>query len=163
VSTAVKFSHRELSLALFALEGGELPATVEDPCSPDEHACPVVDSLEEMFGGRKLTLEKKLARHLVKHLQEGWIECGLMELGQPGMTQPGPVSGELGAIVDDNRRGEQQFAGKQMAQSLSKWNCEIELGQDERLLLSRALGRLPRAAWISMPRTMWRLRRKLKD
>jgi hypothetical protein len=182
----VIFSHRELSLALFALEGGELPASVEDPCSPDEHACPVVESLEEMFGMANQTPEKKLAQHLVKHLQQGWIECGLMDLGQPDMTQPGRVPGGAGLTASEDRRntvdgqglarvdehsgrsedqmtGEQQLSASRMARSLSKWNCEIELAQEERRLLSSALSRLPRSAWISMPRTMWRLRRKLKD
>ena len=58
----IDFSHRELSLALFALEGGEPPRSVEDPCSPDEHACPVADSIEELFGSPNLSPEKKLAR-----------------------------------------------------------------------------------------------------
>jgi hypothetical protein len=181
----VTFSHRELSLVLFALEGGELPASVHDPCS-DEHACPVAESLEEMFGSAKPTPEKKLAQHLVKHLQEGWIQCGLMDLGSPDVTQPGPFAGEAGLSAGEHRRntadepgsarvdestgtpvdqisGEQQSSARRMAQSLNKWSCEIELAPEERRLLSSALRRLPRSAWISMPRTVWRLRRKLRD
>ena len=151
----ITLSHRELSLALFALEGGNLPASVDDPCSPDEHACPVADSQEEMFGARSMTPEKKLARHLTQHLQQGWLECGLMGMGAAGEPAPGEVaSGE-------HVSREQQVSARRMADNMKKWTCAIELAPEERRLLSEAIGRLPRSAWISMPRTMWRLRKKL--
>jgi hypothetical protein len=183
----INLSHRELSLALFALEGGDLPASVEDPCSPDEHACPVVDSLEEMFGARKLTPEKKLARHLSQHLQQGWLECGLMNMGatsgmateqgatergatEQGATEQGAarqvdsgqINGEhVGNLAEDTTE-EQQVSARRLAESIGKWTCEIELAPEEQRLLFEAIGRLPRSAWISMPRTMWRLRKKLR-
>ena len=149
----INLSHRELSLALFALEGGNLPASVEDPCSPDEHACPVADSLEEMFGTPKLTPEKKLARHLTQHLQQGWIECGLMNMNEP-------VRGQAVAPAEDITR-EHQLSARRMAENMRKWSCEIELAPEERRLISEAMGRLPRSAWVSMPRTMWRLKKKM--
>ena len=165
----LRFSHRELSLLLFALEGGELPASVVDPCAPDEHACPVADSFEELFGSPNLTPEKKLARQLVKHLQEGWIECGLMDLGQAGIRQAGPAVAEPGRdIAQDHRAApgpispEEQLSARRMANRLSEWTCEIDLAEEEHRLLSKALSRLPRSAWISMPRIMWRLRKKLE-
>jgi hypothetical protein len=151
----ITLSHRELSLALFALEGGNLRAPVDDPCSPDEHACPVADSLEEMFGARSMSPEKKLARHLTQHLQQGWLECGLMSMGPAGGMPPGQMT----AIEQSPR--EQQLSARRMADNMKKWSCEIELDGEERRLLSEAIGRLPRSAWISMPRTMWRLRKKL--
>ena len=150
----INLTHRELSLALFALEGGKLPDSVEDPCSPDEHACPVADSLEELFGGRNLTPEKKLARHLTQHLQQGWLECGLMNMPKADDDQPEASTGHA---------GERQLSARRMAENIRKWSCEIELRPEERRLLSEAIGRLPRSAWISMPRIMWRLRRKVKS
>src|SRR5262249_29791786 len=114
----INLSHRELSLALFALEEGNLPASVEDPCSPDEHACPVADSLEEMFGTPKLTPEKKLARHLTQHLQQGWIECGLMNMNEP-------VGGQAVAPAEDITRDDQLSASR-MAQHMGKRRCGIE-------------------------------------
>jgi len=151
----ITLSHRELSLALFALEGGNLPAAVDDPCSPDEHACPVADSLEEMFGARSMAPEKKLARHLTQHLQQGWLECGLMSMGPGG--EMGPV--QMAPLEQTSR--EQQASARRMADNMKRWSCEIDLDSEERRLLSEAIGRLPRSAWISMPRTMWRLRKKL--
>src|SRR5262245_61387397 len=151
----MNLSHRELSLALFALEGGDLPASVEDPCSPDEHACPVADSLDELFGARQMTPEKKLARHLAQHLQQGWLECGLMNMRMADHDQPGASAEHISR--------EQQLSARRMAENMKKWTCEIELGSEERQLLYEAIGRLPRSAWISMPRTMWRLRRKVRS
>jgi hypothetical protein len=118
----------------------------------------VAESLEELLGSASLTPEKKLARHLVKHLQEGWIECGLMDLGQEDLAERGPANGEPGLSVDEHR-----MSGNRMAESLSQWNCEIELAPEERRLLSGAISRLPGSAWVSMPWTMWRLRKKLKN
>jgi len=169
LTSSLKFSHRELSLALFALEGGELPAEIRDPCSPDEHACPVVESLAEFFDGPSLPPEKKLARHLVKHLQQGWIECGLMDMDPSGLAQsgarsspPGRDSAESDVTLPGPASAEQMLSARRMADSLRKWSCEIELAREERQLLSKALAGLPGSAWITMPRTMWRLRRKLK-
>ena len=151
----INLSHRELSLALFALEGSVLPANVEDPCSPDEHACPVADSLEEMFGARNLTPKKRLARHLTQHLQQGWLECGLMNMRKTDHEQLGTSNERIAR--------EQELYATRMAENIRKWSCEIELDSEEQRLLSEAIGRLPRSAWLSMPRTMWRLRRKVRS
>jgi hypothetical protein len=63
---------------------------------------------------------------------------------------------------DDSLSSEDQ---KQLARAnarLMQWSCEINLDQPDRALLLDSLSRLPRSSWLTMPRTMWRLRRNLK-
>ncbi|HVF90672.1 MAG TPA: hypothetical protein VNH22_11440, partial [Blastocatellia bacterium] len=62
-SALTEFSHQELCLLMFALEGGEASGQ-SGPGEPScEEACPVVENLEQALGGR-LPPEKHLARHL---------------------------------------------------------------------------------------------------
>jgi hypothetical protein len=140
----VEFSHKELSLVLFALEGGRLPNIPEDPCEEPHDACPIVEDLEERFGWRRMSDQQKLVQHLGKHLRQGWVECGLLELA-PG--------------------GPQQFEKVEMLRmqkQLEDWSCRIVLERSDRDLLYEAISKLPRSAWISMPRILWRLKKKLR-
>ena len=142
-----EFSHKELSLLLFSLEGAA--AASREPQAPScEEACPVVEDLEDLFGAGGLPHEKKLARHLNNHLREGLVECGMFEV-----LALGPVQ----SFSD-----EQQSRLKQANAQLENWSCKIELAADDRELLRAALTRLPGSAWATMPRTLWRLRKKLK-
>ena len=141
-------SHDEISLLLFALQGGEA-APVPDAASCEE-ACPVVDSVEDLLCGGKLDPAQQLVRHLNNHLREALIECGMFELmatGQPGAAQSLSV--------------EDQTKLQQVNESLAEWSCHIKLEDPERRLLYESVSRLPRSTWLTMPRTMWRLRRKL--
>jgi hypothetical protein len=142
---AIELSHNEISLLLFALEGGNA-APMPDASSCEE-ACPVVESVEELLCGGKLDPKQQLVRHLNNHLREGLIECGMFELMA---ATPGSVS------VEDQARFQQVNA------RLTQWSCQIKLDSEERRLIYESLSRLPRASWITMPRTMWRIRRKLK-
>lgn len=139
----VEFTHKELTLALFALQGGKLPDVPEDPCASPHDSCPVVEDLEERFGLKRLSDEQKLSQHLTTHLRQSWVECGLFDLADGG--------GEM-------NRGEMI----QIQRQLSGWSCKVGLEAPERFLLYTAITKLPRSAWISMPRTVWRLRKKLK-
>jgi hypothetical protein len=146
----IEFSHKELTLVLFAMEGGE-PLAPPDPdrCAPDHSDCPIVETLEEGFD-RGLSAEKQLAQHLGKHLRQGWIDCGLLQAAGPdGNAQ----------TVDLEAQTDQL---KKMHLLLSGWTCRIELDPTERRNLYDVVGKLPRSAWITMPRTIWRLRKKLK-
>ena len=143
----VEFSHKELSLLLFALEGAKT-ANAEAQSPSCEESCPIVEDIEDLFGARGLSHEKKLARHLNNHLREGLVECGMFEL-----LALGPV----GSLTD-----EQQTRLLQANKRLENWNCEIELVADDRELLRAALASLPGSAWATMPRTLWRLKKKLK-
>jgi len=143
-------SHHEISLLLFALEGGSA-APLPDASSCEE-ACPVVESVEELLCGGKLDPEQQLVRHLNNHLREALIESGMFELmaaGQTGRTQ---------ALSAEDQRKLQQ-----VNERLAAWTCQIKLDDTERRLLRESLSRLPRSSWITMPRTMWRVRRKLKS
>ena len=142
----VEFSHKELSLLLFALEGAAASPQAQAPSC--EESCPVVENLEDLFGAGGLSHEKKLARHLNNHLREGLVECGMFEVLALGPVQS--VSEQ------------QQSRLKQANTRLENWSCKIELVADDRELLRAALARLPGSAWATMPRTLWRLRKKLK-
>jgi hypothetical protein len=144
-----QLSHQELSLLLFALEGAEpAPVAGSAPEPSCEEACPVVDHLEEMFG--TISPEKKLISHLNNHLREAMLECGYLEImdkitGNPQMMP-----------------AEDQLQIQRMNEKLKYWSCEIKFDDSEKELLNKAFGQFPRAAWISMPRTLWRLRKKLR-
>jgi hypothetical protein len=146
----VTFCHHEISLLLFALEGGK--ALVSPDVDSCEEACPVVESVEELLCGGTIDLKKQLIRHLNNHLREALIECGMFELMatvQQGATQSGSIE-ERAQLERANQR-------------LALWTCQIKFDDEERRLLDQALSRLSRASWITMPRTMWRLKRKLKQ
>jgi hypothetical protein len=144
-----QLSHQELSLLLFALEGAEPAPVASSAAEPScEDACPVVDHLEEMFG--TLTPEKKLISHLNNHLREGMLECGYLEV----MDKITDQSQEMSA--------EDQVKLQQLNEKLQHWSCEIKFDDSEKELLNKAFGQFPRTAWIAMPRTLWRLRKKLR-
>ncbi|MFY9556370.1 MAG: hypothetical protein WAV47_16780 [Blastocatellia bacterium] len=142
-------THDEISLLLFALEGGEA-APMPDPSSCEE-ACPVVESVEELLCGGGLDPRQQLVRHLNNHLREAMIECGMFELmaaAQPGAAQALSV--------------EDPIKLRQVNERLAAWTCHIKLDDAERRLLHESLARLPRSSWVMLPRTIWRLRKKLK-
>ncbi len=144
----IEFSHKELSLLVFVLDGQA--AQNAEPQAPScEESCPVAENLEDLFGADGLTHEKKLARHLNNHLREGLVECGMFDL-----LALGPVQ---------SFSEEQQSKIEQANEQLENWSCKIELVADDRDLLRAALARLPGSAWATMPRTLWRLRKKLKS
>jgi hypothetical protein len=145
---ATTLSHDEISLLLFALQGGD-SAPMPDTASCEE-ACPVVESVEELLCGGQLDPHQQLVRHLNNHLREAMIECGMFELmaAQPGAAQA--------LSVDDPMKL------RQVNERLAAWTCQIKLEDAERRLLYESLSRLPRSSWVMMPRTMWRLRKKLK-
>ncbi|HJQ67759.1 MAG TPA: hypothetical protein VKA70_02235 [Blastocatellia bacterium] len=143
----VEFSHKELSLLVFALDG-RAAANAEGQAPSCEESCPVVENMEDLFGAGGLSHEKKLARHLNNHLREALVECGMFELLALGPAQ--------------SFSEEQQSKMRQANTRLENWSCKIELAADDSELLRAAVARLPGAAWASMPRTIWRLRKKLK-
>lgn len=147
-SAPVEFSHQELSLLLFVLEDCGTASAPESPPSCEE-SCPIVEDLEELFGDGPLSHEKQLARHLGNHLREAMVECGMFELMGAAGGRSALSADEQAKLHEINRR-------------LKQWRCEIKLIEPDRKLLGEAMSRLPRSAWISMPRTLWRLRRKLK-
>ena len=142
-------SHYEISLLLFALQGGEA-AAVPDAASCEE-ACPVVESVEELLCGGQLDPQQQLVRHLNNHLREALIESGMFEL----MAAAKPGAGQ-GVSVEDPMKLQR------VNDRLSEWTCQIKLDDPERRLLYESLSRLPRSSWVTMPRIMWRLRKKLK-
>lgn len=144
-----QFSHQELNLLLFALEGAQPAPVMQSMTEPScEDACPVVDHLEEMFG--TITPEKKLISHLSNHLREGMLECGYLEV-MDKITDPSQVAST-----------EDQLKLQQLNEKLQQWSCEIKFDDSEKELLNKAFGQFPRTAWIAMPRTLWRLRKKLR-
>ena len=146
-----KLSHNEISLLLFALQGGQA-APMPDSSSCEE-ACPVVESVEELLWGGKLDPEQQLVRHLNNHVREALIESGIFELMAAERNGNGQA---LSA--------EQQTKLNLANQRLKQWNSDVKLTDDERKLLADALRRrVPRSAWLMMPRTLWRLRKKLRD
>ena len=147
----MEFTHEELSLMLYALEGGPSSAAAKPDEPSCEEACPVVDHLEEMFHMHTLPPEKELARHLNNHLREALIESGMLEL----MAEMQPD--EARALTDAEQARLQQANVR-----LQQWSCAIKLDEPDKKMLSTAVSRLPRAAWFTMPRTLWRLRKKLK-
>ena len=58
---------------------------------------------------------------------------------------------------------EEQAKLQQANAQLQQWSCAVKLGEADKMMLSAAVARLPRAAWFTMPRTLWRLRKKLKS
>jgi hypothetical protein len=146
-SALTEFSHQELCLLMFALEGGT-PGE-GGPGEPScEEACPLVENLEQALGGRRLPPEKHLAQHLNNHLREGMLECGMLDFVGQG-AGPAPPEEEKAKMLEVGER-------------LKSWTCSIKLEEAERRLLLDAFSRLPRSAWLSMPRQMWRLRKKLR-
>jgi hypothetical protein len=147
---ATDLTHQELSLLVFALEGPDLKDGAGSSASCKE-ACPVVEHFEELFGGEAMPPEKQLVRHLNNHLREALLECGMLEvIGTVEHNHSQPLSPEA------------QVNLQRMNARLSDWRCEVSIDPAERRMLYEALSRLPRSAWLSMPRTMWRLRKKLK-
>ena len=146
---SVRLSHPEITLLLFALEGGHA-ATVPDPSSCEE-ACPIVETAEELLCGGTIEPRKQLVRHLNNHLRDALMESGMFELMASANGQPGAPAGnpEKSDLLEANER-------------LHGWSSEIRFDPDERKLLLDALKRMPRSAWLMMPRTMWTLKRKLK-
>ena len=147
---ATELSHQELSLLLFALEGPHRRQGPESSPSCEE-ACPVTSHFEELFAAGSISPEKQLVRHLNNHLREALLECGMLEL--MGAVEHGPP---LTLSPED------QANLQRMNHRLSKWSCKVNIGSSERRMLYEAIARLPRSAWMSMPRTLWRLRKKLK-
>ena len=146
---ATTLSQNEISLLLFALQGGDAaPAPDASSC---EEACPVVESVEELLCGGNIDPQQQLVRHLNNHLREGLIECGMFEL----MAAAQPASAQAVS-------GEDPVKLRQVNERLAEWTCEIKLADAERRLLFESLSRLPRSSWVTMPWTMWRLRKKLK-
>jgi hypothetical protein len=146
-----QLSHQEISLLLYALEGAESTPVASSAAEAScEEACPIVDHLDEMFGG--LTPEKKLINHLNNHLRDALFECGMHEV--------------IGKIQDGNPQTvspEEWLKIQQVNQRLQTWSCEIKFDEAEKALLNKAFSRLPSAAWVSMPRTLWRLRKKIRS
>jgi hypothetical protein len=145
---ATTLSHDEISLLLFALQGGD-SASVPDAASCEE-ACPVVERVEELLCGGRLDPQQQLVRHLNNHLREAMIECGMFELMAAAQGAAQALS------VDDPMKLQQ------VNERLAKWTGQIKLDDAERRLLHESLSRMPRSSWVMMPRTMWRLRKKLK-
>ena len=148
-NTPTTLSHDEISLLLFALQGGDA-APVPDAASCEE-ACPVVESVEELLCGGQIDPHQQLVRHLNNHLREAMIECGMFELmatAQPGLAQALSVNDPMKL--------------RQVNERLAAWTCQIKLDDAERRLLYESLARLPRSSWVMMPRMMLRLRKKLK-
>lgn len=143
-----KLSHDEISLLLFALQGGAA-ALIRDIESCEE-ACPVVETVEELLCGGKLDPEQQLVRHLNNHVREALIESGLFEL---------MAAARNGA--DQAPTAEQQSKLNLANKRLKQWRSDVRFSDDERKLLSNALSRMPRSAWLMMPRTLWRLRKRL--
>jgi hypothetical protein len=148
-SAATTLSHSEISLLLFALQGGDAaPLPDLDSC---EEACPVIESVEELLCGGTIDPEQQLVRHLNNHLREALIESGMFELiaaAQSGTSEAGSAD-DPAKLQEVNHR-------------LAAWTCQINLDDREQQLLYESISRLPRSSWITMPRTMWRLRKKLK-
>ena len=147
---ATDLTHQELSLLVFALEGADWQGGPPSSAACEE-ACPVADHFEELFGGAAIPPERQLVRHLNNHLREALLECGMLDVISAVEHRPSqPLSPQ------------DQVNLQRMNERLSNWSCEIDIEPAERRILFDALSRLPRSAWFSMPRTMWRLRRKLK-
>lgn len=146
----IEFSHQELMMMLFALEDGPAAPTANGEASCEE-ACPIVDHFEETFGLSSLPPEQQLLRHLNNHAREALIESGMLELMAGFKPDLAP------ALTD-----EQQVKIQQANDRLKQWSCEIRLENTDKKMLSAAVSRLPRSAWITMPRTLWRLKKKLK-
>ncbi|MEW6212032.1 MAG: hypothetical protein AB1631_26995 [Acidobacteriota bacterium] len=144
-SHLIELSHTELTLLLFTLEGGK-DIDPENPACED--ACPVVEHLEQHLNVSAASTEKKLVHHLNSHIREGLIECGAFEL---------MAEAKEGALSI-----EQQAKMREINVKLDDWRCQIRLDEEERAVLRQSIKRLPRSAWLVMPKKLWRLRKKLK-
>jgi hypothetical protein len=142
-------THEEISVLLFALQGGRAaPMPDAETC---EDACPVVESVEELLCGGQLDPKQQLVRHLNNHLREAMIESGMFEL----MASAQRIDSLQVGMNDPTRL-------REVNRRLTSWSCQIGLDEGERQVLYESLLRLPRSSWVTMPRTMWRLRKKLK-
>ena len=140
-----RFSYNELNVLLFALTGGPAafdPAAVDSSC---ETACPILENTGRLVAGRPVSTKEQLIRRLNNHLREGLIGCGMFE-HLAGRSAESACKADVDLI---NRK-------------LDCWSCEIDLDTAERSLLKQLLSGLPSSAWISMPVTLWRLRKKLR-
>src|SRR5215831_15439936 len=82
----IALTHTELSLLRCAREGGEA-APIPNASSCAE-ACPVIESVEELFGSEHLDAKQQRVRHRNKHLREARIASGMSP--SPG-TSNGPT------------------------------------------------------------------------
>src|SRR5215831_15173997 len=71
----IALTHTELSLLLCAREGGEA-APIPDASSCAE-ACPVIESVEGLFGSGQLDAKQQRVRHRNNHLREARTESGM--------------------------------------------------------------------------------------
>jgi hypothetical protein len=133
---------------VFALAG---PKAVEEPPTC-ENSCPVISSLEASLGGDSVPVEQKVSHHLNDHIREALLESGLLD-----------VMGRFKADGASTLSTEAETALREANARLQNWSCLIKLDDVEKQMLSGALSRLPKSAWISMPRTLWRLRKKLRS
>jgi hypothetical protein len=150
----VELSHRELTLLLFALErdeDGNCASTDSGPPSCED-ACPIVERLDEALRSESIPHNQKLARHLREHLREAMVETGVLEL----MSKVGFNHERLLSVQEQTQLQESN-------KKLAGWSCEVNLSAEDRRALRQAVSRLPGSAWLSMPRVLWRLRRKLKS
>lgn len=139
-SDAITLTYNEISLLLFAVEGGTAaPVPNTDSC---EEACPIIESVEELLCGGTIDSHQQLVRHLNNHLRDAMIECGLFGLMSTDYQKPANPQ-----LVNER---------------LAHWTCDIKLAKTERQLLSGCLSRLPKSFWVTMPRAIWQLRKKLK-
>src|SRR5215831_18100740 len=95
----ITLTHTELSLLLCAREGGEA-APIPDASSCAE-ACPVIESVEELFGSGHLDAKQQRVRHRNKHLREARIASGMSP--SPG-TSNGPTLPPPAAPVQPQRQ-----------------------------------------------------------
>jgi|SRR5215471_18395048 len=149
MSSLVTLTYSDISLLLFALDGG-IAASMPNADSCEE-ACPVIESVEELLCGGTIDPRQQLVRHLNNQLREAMIESGMFELMATAQqnTAQEVSSEEATKLHSVNER-------------LAQWSCDIKLAEAERELLYGSLSRLPRSSWITMPRAMWRLRKKLR-
>src|SRR4030095_3579786 len=132
-SSATTLTHNEITLLLFALEGGSAaPMPDAESC---EEACPVVESVEELLCGGQLDPHQQLVRHLNNHLREAMIDCGMFEL--MAAVQAGESQAPL---IED------PLKLQQVNERLAAWSCQIKLDEAERQELSESLSRLPRSS-----------------
>ena len=149
MSDVVNLTYSDISLLLFALDGGTAGSVPNlDSC---EEACPVIESVEELLCGGTIDPRQQLVRHLNNHLRGAMIESGMFELMATAQT---------GAAQQVSAEEARRF--QLVNEQLAHWSCDIQLTEPERQLLDGSLSRLPRSSWITMPRAMWRLRKKLK-
>src|SRR5215475_8408768 len=109
-SDAITLTYNEISLLLFALEGGTAaPVPNTDSC---EEACPIIESVEELLCGGTIDSHQQLVRHLNNHLREAMIDCGMFEL---------MATAQLGAAAPTEETVRLQLVNERLAH----WTCEI--------------------------------------